>query len=60
MECASGAVKRQRVSTVESALANIDILSLLATFLEAIRMRNWRYLLIRWLLSSYFIDKGLP
>ena len=35
MECARGAVKRQRVSTVESALANIDVLSLLATFLEA-------------------------
>ncbi|EJK56560.1 hypothetical protein THAOC_23532 [Thalassiosira oceanica] len=35
MECARGAAKRQRVSTVESALANIDVLGHLATFLEA-------------------------
>ncbi|EJK55596.1 hypothetical protein THAOC_24661, partial [Thalassiosira oceanica] len=35
MECARGAAKRRRVSTVESALASIDVLGHLATFLEA-------------------------
>ena len=35
MECARGVAKRQRVSTVASALANIDVLGLLATFLDA-------------------------
>ncbi|EJK71716.1 hypothetical protein THAOC_06816, partial [Thalassiosira oceanica] len=35
MECARGAAKRQSVSTVESALANIDVLGHLAAFLEA-------------------------
>ncbi|EJK71365.1 hypothetical protein THAOC_07210 [Thalassiosira oceanica] len=35
MECACGAAKRQRVSTVESALASIDVLGQLAAFLEA-------------------------
>ncbi|EJK48846.1 hypothetical protein THAOC_32325 [Thalassiosira oceanica] len=35
MECARGATKRQRVSTVESALASIDVLGHLAAFLEA-------------------------
>ncbi|EJK45909.1 hypothetical protein THAOC_35454, partial [Thalassiosira oceanica] len=35
MECARGAAKRRRVSTVESALASIDVLGHLAAFLEA-------------------------
>ncbi|EJK68550.1 hypothetical protein THAOC_10259 [Thalassiosira oceanica] len=35
MECSPGAAKRQRVSTVESALASIDVLGHLAAFLEA-------------------------
>ncbi|EJK57195.1 hypothetical protein THAOC_22789, partial [Thalassiosira oceanica] len=35
MERARGAAKRQRVSTFESALANIDVLGHLAAFLEA-------------------------
>jgi len=42
MESARGAAKRQRVSTVESALANIDVLGLLATFLEADDLRQVR------------------
>ncbi|EJK55205.1 hypothetical protein THAOC_25085 [Thalassiosira oceanica] len=35
MECSHGAAKRQRVSTVASTLASIDVLGHLATFLEA-------------------------
>ena len=35
MERSHGAIKRHRVSTIESALANIDVVSHLSTFLEA-------------------------